>query len=210
MHFTKRSRNVADGCKNLSGSSTYPSRSKFHPAGTTQRTVYGNAGSGRICYTTKTILTSIWIISIAIPSNMASTTSVDLTAFKFSSIVGAGVFIRFNWGHSGDFSIHGKTNDSNDAPPICRHILWPSFRSTWFFTVHFGVWVLCLWTNVHCNFVVFYAMLFDMYTKSGRESHASIYEVTQEQHQRLQSRIALRGQSIKTMFWSEFFQPLRK
>jgi len=44
---------------------------EFHQAGANaENAVYGNAGSGRICYATNTILTIIWIISIGIPSNM--------------------------------------------------------------------------------------------------------------------------------------------
>lgn len=46
--------------------------------------------------------------------------------------------------------------------------------------------------------VVFDAMLLETYTKSGgRISCVYLFEVTQEQHQRLKAVSALRGQSIK-------------
>jgi REP element-mobilizing transposase RayT len=49
-----------------------PEGERQHQAGANaENEVYGSVGSGHICYATKTILTTIWIISIGIPSNMA-------------------------------------------------------------------------------------------------------------------------------------------
>ncbi len=87
---------------------------EFHQAGTNaENAVYGNAGAGRICYATKTILISIWIIFIGIPSNTASTKGGRLSAFKFSSICGAGyLYLAGLTGDILEISVFMQTNNS--------------------------------------------------------------------------------------------------
>ena len=85
---------------------------EFHQAGTNaENAVYGNAGSGRICYAIKSILTTIWIISIGIPSNRAEHNKwstdriqifIDLWSRVFTLLIGAIL----------DISVFMQTSDS--------------------------------------------------------------------------------------------------
>ena len=91
---------------------------EFHQAGTNvENADYGNVGSGRICYATKTILTTIWIIFIGIPSNMAEYNELSTGRIQVFIDLWSKVFIRLT-GDILEISVFMQTNDSNDAPPI--------------------------------------------------------------------------------------------
>jgi len=95
-----------------------PQGERQHQAGTyTENAIYDNAGSGRICYATKTILTSIRIISIGIPSNMAGYKELSTSRIQVFIDLWSGVFTRLTE-NIPEISIFMQTNDSNDAPSI--------------------------------------------------------------------------------------------
>jgi hypothetical protein len=80
------------------------------------------AGSMRICYATKAILTTTWIISIVIPSNMAEYNEWSTGRIRVFIDLWSRVFTRL----TGDIlviSVFMQMNDSNDALHTSAHPL---------------------------------------------------------------------------------------